>query len=168
MCCVLFKYLYRFLQSVEGGSKNAKAAEQEAVDLAKFLHLADKSCCDITNVRRMANVVRYLNKLRESKVGPSGQITKLNTLSNALKMLMSTVPEDGGDEKMKDMAVRISVIESRMKEIAVTPERSHHITAEEERPFRWGMDRQRYGSQISQGQAASQSRQKLRRKRQDD
>ena len=118
MCCVLFKYLYRFLQSVEGGSKNAKAAEQEAVDLAKFLHLADKSCCDITNVTRMANVVRYLNKLRESKVGPSGQITKLNTLCNALKMFMLTVPEDGGNEKMKDMAVRISVIESKVKGIA--------------------------------------------------
>ena len=61
-----------------------------------------------SQMSRVASVVQYLNKLRESKVGPSGQITKLNTLSNALRMLMSTVPEDGGDEKMKDMAVKIS------------------------------------------------------------
>lgn len=117
MSCVIFTYPYKFLQSVEGGSKNEKAAEQEAVHLVKFLHLADISCCDITNVTRVANVVQYLNKLRESKVGPSGQITKLNTLSNVLKMLMSTVPEDGGDEKTKDMAVRISVVERKMKGI---------------------------------------------------
>lgn len=117
MSCAVFTYLYRFLKSVEGGLKNDKAAKQEAVDLAKFLYLADEICCEISNVTRMANVVQCLNKLRESKVGPLRQIMKLSTLSNALKMLMLTVPEDGGDEKTKDMAVRISVIESKIKRI---------------------------------------------------
>jgi len=102
----MFTYLHRFLQSVEGGSKNQKAVEQEAVDLSKFLHLADKASCDIANVTKMSNVILYLNKLRESKVGPSGQITKLT-------MLMVTIPKNGGDEKTKDMAVRILVIESK-------------------------------------------------------
>lgn len=83
-CPVQSLYLYWFLKSVEGGSKNDKAAKQEPVDLAKFLYLADETSCEITNVTRMANVVQYLNKPRESKVGPSGQITKQSTLSNAL------------------------------------------------------------------------------------
>ena len=60
-----YLHLYRFLKSVEGGSKNDKAAEQEAVDLVKFLYLADEASCEMTNVTRMVNVVKYLNKLRE-------------------------------------------------------------------------------------------------------
>ena len=32
-------------------------------------------------------------------------------------MLMSSIPEDGGDEATKDMAVRISVIENKIKGI---------------------------------------------------
>ena len=65
---------------MEGGSKNHPAAQQEVVDLAKFLHLSDPETFKIENVTLMDNVVRYLNLLRESGVGPSGQITELTVL----------------------------------------------------------------------------------------
>ena len=109
---------YRFLQSVEGGSKSAAATKQEVVDLAKYLYLADSNTCDLDNVTRMPNIVKYLNELRSCGVGPSGQITKLQTLLNAIKMMVMSVPDDGGDEATKDVVVRAKVIETRVKGIS--------------------------------------------------
>ena len=48
-------------------------------------------------------------------MGPSGQITKLTTLMDAMKMLIARVPDDGGDEKTKDMIVRSRVVETKLK-----------------------------------------------------
>ena len=100
---------------MEGGSKNSAAAQQEVVDLSKFLYLADATTCDVEHVTTMSHVVTYLNRLRESGVGPSGQITKLTTLMDAMKMLIARVPDDGGDEKTKDMIVRSRVVETKLK-----------------------------------------------------
>ena len=108
---------YRFLQSVEGGSKKPAATLQEVVDLSKFLHLADPTSCNLDNVTQMQHVVKYLNGLRNSGVGPSGQITKLQTLQNAVKMLVISVPDDGGDDQTKDMVVRSKVIETKLRGI---------------------------------------------------
>ena len=59
--------------------KSTAATKQEVVDLAKYLYLADSNSCDLDNVIRMPNVVKYLNELRRCGVGPSGQITKLGS-----------------------------------------------------------------------------------------
>ena len=40
------------------------ATKQEVVDLGKYLFLADPNSCDLDNVIRMPNVVKYLNELR--------------------------------------------------------------------------------------------------------
>ena len=91
------------------------AAQQEVVDISKFLYLADATTCDMEHVTTMSHVVTYLNALRESGVGPSGQITKLTTLMDAMKMLISKVPDDGGDQKTKEMVVQSRVVETKMK-----------------------------------------------------
>ena len=93
---------------MEGGTKNPKAAQQEVVDLSKFLYLADEKECDINHVTTMSHIVSYLNKLRQSGVGPSGQVTKLTTILDATKMIISRVPDDGGNEKTKELVVRAS------------------------------------------------------------
>ena len=85
---VLFILLHSYLQSVEGGSKGRAAAGQETVDLGKFLKLVDPSTCDLNNVTYMKHIVTYLNKLREC-----GAVTKLTTLGNAVRMLVSRVPD---------------------------------------------------------------------------
>ena len=76
---------YRFLKSVEGGSKNLAATQQEVVDLSKYLHLAHSSRCNLDNVTHMPHTVKFLNELRKSGVGASGQITNLTTRLNAVK-----------------------------------------------------------------------------------
>ena len=80
--------LHRFLQSVEGGSKNPAATAQEVVDLAKFLYMADFTESQLENVCNMAHIVQYLNKLRMAGIGPSEQITKLQTILNSHWQIM--------------------------------------------------------------------------------
>ena len=87
------------------------------VDLSKYLHLADPETCDLDNVTNMAHIVKFLNELRKGGVGPSGQITKLTTLLNAVKMMVISVPDDGGEADTKDMVVRAKVVETKIKGI---------------------------------------------------
>ena len=61
----------------------------------------------------------FLNELRKSGgVGTSGQITKLTTLLNAVKMLVISVPDNGGDDDTKDIVGRAKVIETKIKGIS--------------------------------------------------
>ena len=115
---VVCAFPYRFLQSVEGGSKSTAATKQDVIDLANFLYLANLNSCDLDNVIQMPNIVKFLNELRKCGVGPSGQITKLQTLLNAVKMLVMSVPDDGGDEATKDVVVKAKVIETKIKGIS--------------------------------------------------
>ena len=90
------------------------------MNLSKFLHLAYSTECYLGHVTSMAHIVSYMNKLRQRGVGPLGQITKLQTLLNAVKMMIMSVPDDGGDEGTKDMVVRAKVIETKIKGISKT------------------------------------------------
>ena len=83
--------------------------------MSKFLYLANEKECDVTT---MSNIVDYLNKLRQCGVGPSGQVTKLTTILDATKMIVSRVPDDGGDEKTKELVVRAKVVETKIKGIS--------------------------------------------------
>ena len=74
----------------------------------------------------MAHIVKFLNELRKGGVGPSGQITKLTTLLNAVKMMVISVPDDGGEADTKDMVVRAKVVETKFVRVS---ERSAHPSA---------------------------------------
>ena len=63
------------------------------MDISKFLYMVDNQKYDLNNCTYMQNIIAYLNRLRESRVGPSGQLTKLTTIQNVLKMLLSRIPE---------------------------------------------------------------------------
>ena len=66
----------------------------------------DHENCKIENVTSMANVVKFLNSLRESGAGPSGQITKLTKLQDSMKMLISRVPDD----ETKELVIKAKVV----------------------------------------------------------
>ncbi len=100
--------------SAEGGSKTALASEQETIDLSKFLFLADNKSCDITNITRMDNITIYLNELKKSGVGPSGQLSKLITLQHALHMLVSQIPPDGATADQLKLPSYMKVIELKL------------------------------------------------------
>ncbi len=72
--------------------------QQEVVDLLKFLYLAQADQCNFIHVIHMPQIVNYLNELWACGVGPSGHITKLQTILNTIKMLIVVVLDDRGDE----------------------------------------------------------------------
>ena len=124
--------------SPEGGIKSSSAASQETVDLAKFLFLADEKKCDITNVTQMTNIRKYLNKLRECGVGPSGQMTKLSTLQHALKMGVCQIPDGASADLasytveskiagiMKSLRKECTSIRKRKRDMFDTDTQDHH------------------------------------------
>ena len=61
--------------------KNLAATQQTS-------QVSDSSRCNLDNVTHMPHIVKFVNELRKSGVGLSGQITKLATLLNAVKMLV--------------------------------------------------------------------------------
>ena len=100
---------------MQGGSKNLSAAKQETVDLSKFLYMSKSEACELHQVTYMSNVITFLNKLRQSRVGPSGQITKLTTLLNAITMAISKVPDKNVSEADERMVVRAKVVETKIR-----------------------------------------------------
>jgi hypothetical protein len=100
--------------SPEGGRKSSSVASQETVDLAKFLFLANEKKCDITTVTRMATIRKYLNKLRQCGVGPSGQLTKLTILKHALTMVVIHIPDDDAPADTANLASSIATVQVKI------------------------------------------------------
>ena len=69
-----------YLTGIEGGPKNKTTAQQEVTDLVKFLWHADNTQCVLENTLDLDHVITYLNLLRQKKIGPSGQISKLSII----------------------------------------------------------------------------------------
>lgn len=75
--CIL---VYRFLGSLGGGQKKASQQKEMATDLSKFLHFSSPDKIDINNSVKMKCVEDYVEELQRRTIGPSGIISKLNTL----------------------------------------------------------------------------------------
>lgn len=81
---------YRFLGSLNGGSKKEGQQREMATDLSKFLYLSTPSgsSIDLEVVISTKAVEAYVEELRQRNVGPSGIIAKLNTLCFAQTFLI--------------------------------------------------------------------------------
>ena len=120
---------------MEGGAKKPNIAWQAVVDLSKFLKLIDPERCVLRNVSYMANILRFLNKLRADKCGPSGELTKLSTLKTALNMMVSRIPEDSTDEEDRALILRAKVVETRINGIQKTIRKEANAISAQKREF---------------------------------
>ena len=77
--------------------------------------MANPGDCDIHAVSYMANMTTFLNKLRQCKVGPSGQVSKLTTILSALRMVVGMVLEVGASEDEQQVVIRGKIIETKVK-----------------------------------------------------
>lgn len=68
----------------------------------------------ITNVVSTTNVIMYLNQLRNSRVGPSGQITKLLAITSTLSMVFTKLPDNGGKEDHHALVVIAKAVETKI------------------------------------------------------
>ena len=69
--------------------------------------------CDLHAILYMANVTTFLNRLRQCKVGPSGQVSKLTTILSALRMVVGMIPEVGASENEQQIVIRAKIIETK-------------------------------------------------------
>ena len=83
----------------------------------------------------MANILRFLNKLRADKCGPSGELTKLSTLKTALNMMVSRIPEDSTDEEDRALILRAKVVETRINGIQKTIRKEANAISAQKREF---------------------------------
>ena len=69
----------------------------------------------ITNVVSTANVIMYLNQLRNSRVGPSDQITKVLAVTSSFSMVFTKLPDDVGKEEDRALVVKAKAVETKIK-----------------------------------------------------
>ena len=102
---------------IEGGNRKEGSANQEVADLSKFLRFTDDSGCNIQHVSYMKNIVGYLNALRQSNVGPAGQIGKLSVLMHTLQMLVGQVDEATNSDDDKQLIIRSTIVKTKVQSL---------------------------------------------------
>ena len=91
---------YRFqdyLKGIDGGQRSEKTAKEIATDVSKFLWYACGRDSPNPNWARLTDrdqLIGFTDKLKRAKVGPEGQLSKLDALSAALKFLKVHVLAD--------------------------------------------------------------------------
>ena len=78
----------RFLGSLAGGQKKDSQQKEIATDLSKFLHFSSSGKIDINTSVDVNCVEEYVEELRRRRIGPSGVISKLNTLCFAQSFIV--------------------------------------------------------------------------------
>ena len=74
--------------SLSGGSKRENVQKENALDLSKFLHFADPDEINLNHVLSIHKIEEYLKELVKRNLGPSGPVSKLQTLSQAQTFLV--------------------------------------------------------------------------------
>ena len=56
---------------------------EAAVDLGKYLHYANSEAVDCNDIVNMVKIDSFIKMLANLGIGPSGQVSKLNVISQA-------------------------------------------------------------------------------------
>ncbi len=73
----------QLLGSLSGGSKSVKVQTEAAVDLGKYLYFANSEIVDANEIVNMVQIENFIKMLAKLGIGPSGQVSKLNVISQA-------------------------------------------------------------------------------------
>lgn len=76
-----------YLTSLDGGKRSAQKATEIVVDINKYLHFANSEACDMNLLLDDDKLRQYMTKLETSGIGPDGIVSKLNTMTYALRYL---------------------------------------------------------------------------------
>lgn len=87
--------------------KREAQVREMLVDLSKYLCHCCSSVCIIRHVINMPLIEGYLDTLMGLNIGPSGQVTKLQTIIAAQGYFISTIPEERSEEDEKILTTAI-------------------------------------------------------------
>ncbi len=77
-----------YLEGMSGGSKSKKVQDEAKVDLGKFLKYASSELLNSIDVININKIEGFLQLLIQLGIGPSGQVSKLNVISQAQTFLI--------------------------------------------------------------------------------
>ncbi len=95
---------YRYLASFIGGAKKLSQQNEASQDLSKFLFHCNKNKAQIDNVGDMAEVDSFLSVLRRIKIGPSGQVAKMQNIVQGQYFLINKMPDQPSPEEQAIIA----------------------------------------------------------------
>ncbi len=107
-----YQSLYRYLASFIGGFKKVNQQNEASKDLAKFLFHCNKEKAQIAKVGNIDKIDSFVSELRRMKVGPSGQVEKMQNIVQAQCFLLFNMPREPSQE---EQAIRAKVIMARDK-----------------------------------------------------
>ena len=102
---------------IEGGSKKPLQAKEMVKDLAKFHKFANPECVNFESALDKQAVMSYLNELRRLKVGPSGQVNKVQTIIVYIDFLVSKIPDASPTEAEKELLHKATLSKSKLQSL---------------------------------------------------
>ena len=93
----MFFRFEQYLAGIDGGERSEKTAREITIDVSKYLRYACGQKCPNPDWSRLTDrdqLMGYVEKLKRAKVGPEGQLSKLDTFSAALRYLKVHVLAD--------------------------------------------------------------------------
>lgn len=90
--CWFFSQSLRYLASYAGGTKKVGQQKESSIDLSKFLYYCNDAEAKLAEVANSSKIDLFLNELRRIKIGPSGQVAKLQTIVQAQSFLIHAMP----------------------------------------------------------------------------
>jgi hypothetical protein len=95
MCDLMFVSFGKYLRGIDGGQRSEKTAGEIAKDVSKYLKYAcGGEEVDWMTLTERDRLLGYVDKLKRVKVGPDGQLGKLDALSCALRFIKVSLPHD--------------------------------------------------------------------------
>ena len=89
------KTFLNWLQSVDGQERSPSQAQQIAVDVSKYLFLADSSKVDLTMAYNVDKANEFLDALKKQGLRAVGILGKILHLQNLLSFLETAIEDDG-------------------------------------------------------------------------
>ncbi len=100
-----------YLTSLDGGKRSAQKATEIVVDINKYLHFANSEACDMNLLLDDDKLRQYMTKLETSGIGPDGIVSKLNTMTYALRYLSYQHRKDVSQSIVHDIEVVVQQIQ---------------------------------------------------------
>ena len=109
-----------YLKSVEGGEKSEKQATEMVKDLAKYAKFACPSEVDFKEILDRSKILSYIDLLRKTGVGPSGQVNKLQVMIVAINWTLSKIPDTATSEEERQKVQSLLLCREKLQAVKKT------------------------------------------------
>ncbi len=104
----------RYLTSVQGGMRSESTARDLAVDVSKILFFCHPGGVKWASLLDRRAILSFFEQIRADRISPSGRLTKMERLNDALKYMRFSIRESTRDSETSRRLDEISAIEESL------------------------------------------------------